>query len=154
MRRGDWQADGAGFSLEGLGPSAIIEAVEGMMPVAPEKIRSFTLLGASGSGKTSLAEGLLFTAGVTHRLGSVDQGSSHLDQDPEEIKRKISISGKIQSLDWQGYRLYFADTPGFADFWGEAIAPLTMLDAAVIVVDATIGVDIATQQLFQMAVAH
>src|SRR5215470_18872341 len=92
-----------------------------MSPVAPDKIRSFTLLGASGSGKTSLAEALLFTAEVTHRLGSVVEGNSHLDQDPEELKRKISLSSKLQRLDWQGSRLYLADTPGFADFLGEAI---------------------------------
>jgi len=124
------------------------------MALAPEKIRSFTLLGASGSGKTSLAEALLFTAGVTHRLGRVDEGSSVLDQDPEELKRKITLSSKVQSLDYQGYRLYFADCPGFPDFAAEAAAPLAMLDAAVIVVDATVGVDVATKQFFQAAVAQ
>ncbi|HEX5033098.1 MAG TPA: elongation factor G, partial [bacterium] len=90
-------------------------------------------------------------AGATHRLGSVDEGSSHLDQDPEEIKRRISLSSKLQSLDWDGHRLYLADTPGFPDFLGEAVAPLALLDAAVIVVDATIGVDVATRELFEQA---
>ena len=124
-----------------------------MSPREAEKIRSVTLLGASGSGKTSLAEALLFAAGATHRLGSVDEGSSHLDQDPEEIKRRISLSSKLQSLDWDGHRLYLADTPGFPDFLGEAVAPLALLDAAVIVVDATVGVDVATRELFEQALA-
>ncbi|MFO1464204.1 MAG: elongation factor G [bacterium] len=124
------------------------------MAHSPEKIRSFTLLGGSGVGKTSLAEALLFAAGVTHRLGKVDEGNSVLDQEPEELKRKISLSSKVQCLDWQGYRLHFADTPGFPDFSGEAVGPLAMLDAAVIVVDATVGVDVAAQQFFRLAVRH
>jgi len=121
------------------------------MAFEPEKIRSFTLLGASGTGKTSLAEALLFCSGATHRLGKVDEGSSCLDQDPEELKRKISLSAKVQCLDWQGHRLHFTDTPGFPDFFGEALAPLAVLDAAVLVVDATVGVDIATSHLFRQA---
>ena len=124
------------------------------MALAPEKIRSFTLLGASGVGKTSLAEALLFLSGASHRLGKVDDGSSLLDQDPEERQRKITLASKVQSLDFQGYRIYFADSPGFPDFAAEAAAPLAMLDAAVIVVDATVGVDIATQRFFQAAVAQ
>lgn len=124
------------------------------MALAPEKIRSFTLLGASGVGKTSLAESLLFRSGASHRLGKVDDATSLLDQDPEESRRKITLSSKVQSLDFQGYRIYFADSPGFPDFAAEAAAPLAMLDAVVIVVDATLGVDIATQRFFQAAVAQ
>src|SRR3990170_3696018 len=122
------------------------------MPQIPaDQIRSFTLLGASGSGKTSLAEALLFASGVTHRLGKVDDASSHLDTDPEEIKRKITLISKVQALEHQNHRIHFADTPGFADFIGEAVAPLAMLDAAIIVVDATLGVDVTTKQLFNLA---
>lgn len=122
-----------------------------MAAIEPDKIRSFSLLGASGSGKTSLAEALLFRAGATHRLGRVDDGSSNLDLDPEEIRRKISLFSKIQTVDWDGHRIHFADTPGFPDFVGEAIAPLAVLDAAVIVVDAVTGVDVHTKRLFQTA---
>lgn len=155
---GTWQgkASGAIFPWKRLGPGVILKA-KGDFPMSPreaEKIRSVTLLGASGAGKTSLAEALLFEAGATHRLGSVDEGSSHLDQDPEEIKRRISLSSKLQSLDWDGHRLYLADTPGFPDFLGEVLAPLASLDAAVIVVDATVGVDVATRELFEQALAY
>jgi len=116
-----------------------------------DKVRSFSLIGASGAGKTSLAEALLFKAQVIHRLGKVDDGSSQIENDPEELKRKITLVSKIQSLPWKEYRLHFADTPGFPDFIGEALAPLAVLDAAVVVVDATLGVDVATKQFYKKA---
>lgn len=117
-----------------------------------EKIRSFTLLGASGSGKTALAEALLYRAGVLHHLGQAD--TRILDTDPEEQKRKSSVVAKVQSLAWDKHRIHFADTPGLPDFFGEALAPLLALDTAVIVIDATQGVDVATQQEFKRAVQY
>ncbi len=125
-----------------------------MPALEPDKLRSFTLLGSSGSGKTSLAESLLFRAEVTRRLGKVDDGSSHLDSDPEELRRKISLFGKVQTLSWDGHRIHFSDTPGFPDFIGEAIAPLAVMDAAVLVIDATIGVDVHAKRLFNLALKH
>jgi elongation factor G len=122
--------------------------------VTAENIRSFTLLGASGSGKTSLAEALLYRAGVLHQLGRSENGGSFLDAEPEEANRAATILSKVQSLAWGKYRIYLADTPGFADFIGQAIAPLAVLDAAVIVIDGTGGVDVATKQLFDLARAH
>ena len=142
------------FDLRGeerLG-SAVPPLVGGL--VTAENIRSFTLLGASGSGKTSLAEALLYRAGVLHQLGRSENGGSFLDSEPEEANRAATVLAKVQSLAWGKYRVYLADTPGFADFIGQAIAPLAVLDAAVIVIDGTGGVDVATKQLFDLAKAH
>jgi elongation factor G len=117
----------------------------------PDKIRSFTLLGASGSGKTMLGEALLYHTGVIHHLSGTENGNRYLDTEPEEQKRQTTVFSKIQTIPWDQYTLHFADTPGVTDFIGEAIAPLAALDAAVIVVDATVGVDVATKQLFHLA---
>jgi len=122
-----------------------------MVESSADKVRSFTLLGASGSGKTSLAEALLFRAQAIHRLGKVDDGTSQLDSDPEEHKRKISLFSKVQSLSWKDYRLHLADTPGFPDFLGEVLAPLQVMDAAVLVIDATVGVDVSARLFFKEA---
>ena len=114
----------------------------------PEKVRSFTLLGGTGSGKSALAEALLYRAGVLHQA----EGGKVLDSEPEEQRRQSTVFSKIQSLTWDKHQLHFADSPGAADFAGAAIAPLVVMDAAVIVIDATLGVDVATRQLFELAV--
>ncbi|MGC4068057.1 MAG: GTP-binding protein [Polyangiaceae bacterium] len=116
---------------------------------AAENVRSFTLLGAPGSGKTALAEALLYRAKV---IGQ-PEGGKVLDTDPEEIKRRTTLSSKVQSIIWDGVDVTFVDTPGSSDFVGGAIASLYATDAAVIVIDATTGsVDVATRQYFDMAV--
>lgn len=125
-----------------------------MPELDPENLRSFTLLGAQGSGKTALAEALLYRAGVLHHLSQAQNGANQLDTDPEEQRRETTLYSKVQTLTWDKHTLHFADTPGFADFIGESIAPLAALDAAVIVVDATVGVDVATKQLFNLAVEY
>ena len=116
---------------------------------AAENVRSFTLLGAPGSGKTALAEALLFRAKVIPQ----PEGGKVLDTDPEEIKRRTTLSSKVQTVSWDGVDVTFVDTPGSSDFVGGAIAPLQATDVAVIVVDATTGaVDVSTRQFFDMAV--
>ncbi|MDX1386598.1 MAG: GTP-binding protein, partial [bacterium] len=121
------------------------------MAVEPELVRSFSILGATGSGKTALAEAILYRAGVLHQ---VSQGETRsLDTDPEEQKRGSTLVSKIQTVTWDKHRLHFADTPGLSDFIGEALAPLITFDAAVIVVDATTGVDVGTKQEFRKAEA-
>jgi elongation factor G len=116
----------------------------------PEKVRSFTLLGAPGSGKTALAEALLYRAKVLPQI----EGGKALDTEPEEIKRRSSVFAKIQSLVWDGHEVSFADTPGGVDFVGAAVAPLAVFDATVLVVDATVGVDVPTRQFYEMASAQ
>ncbi|MBQ9557935.1 MAG: elongation factor G, partial [Clostridia bacterium] len=101
-----------------------------------EKIRNVVFLGHGGKGKTSLIESMLYLAKVTERLGKVDDGNSNLDFDPEESRRKISISLSLASFDWKGTKINAIDTPGYFDFEGEAISGAAAADAAVIVLTA------------------
>jgi elongation factor G len=117
----------------------------------PEKIRNVALVGHGGSGKTSLAEALLFVAGVTTRQGSVEQGSAALDFEPEEHDRKISLGLAVATLDWEGYRINLIDTPGYADFSGDARAALRAADLALFVVSGVDGVEVQTEILWRAA---
>ncbi len=115
------------------------------------QIRNLALIGHSGCGKTSLAEALLFGAGTTSRLGKVDDGSSVLDFEPEEIKRKITISTAFHHYQWKKYTVYLADTPGDDNFLADTRAALHVADAAVVVVDAVDGVKVGTEKVWQTA---
>jgi elongation factor G len=119
--------------------------------VLPEKIRNVALVGHGGSGKTSLAEALLFITGATTRQGSVDQGTSLLDYDPEEQERKISLGLSVASVDWNGHRINLIDTPGYADFSGDARAALRAADLALFVISGVDGVEVQTEILWRVA---
>ncbi len=113
--------------------------------VAPDKIRNIAVVGHGGSGKTTLVESLLHAVGATSRLGKVDDGTSILDTDPEEHKRRITINVAIASFIADGVKFNLLDTPGFADFAGDQRAALRVADAAVVVVDASAGIQVGTQ---------
>jgi len=115
------------------------------------QIRNLVLIGHSGCGKTSLAEALLFGAGSTSRLGKVDDGSSVLDFEPEEIKRKITISTSFHHYQWKKHTVYLADTPGDDNFLADTRAALHVADAAVVVIDAVDGVKVGTEKVWQTA---
>jgi elongation factor G len=115
------------------------------------QIRNLVLIGHGGCGKTSLAEALLNGAGATSRLGKVDDGSSVLDYEPEEIKRKITISSAFHHYQWKKYTVYLADTPGDDNFLADTKAVLHVGDAAVVVVDAVDGVKVGTEKVWQTA---
>lgn len=119
--------------------------------MVPERIRNVALIGHGGSGKTSLAEALLFVAGVSNRLGSVDQGSSILDYEPEEVERKISLSLSVASFEWNGHQINLLDAPGYADFSGDARAALRAADLALFVVSAVDGVEVSTELMWKVA---
>ncbi len=117
-------------------------------------VRNLAFIGHSGCGKTSLAEALLFATGATNRLGKVDDGSSVLDYEPEEIKRKITISSAFHHYSYKKHTVYLADTPGDDNFLADTRAVLHVADAAVVVVDAVDGVKVGTEKVWQTATQH
>lgn len=117
----------------------------------PEKLRNFALVGHSGAGKTSLAEAMLFDAGVTTRLGRIEEGNTALDFEPEEIKRGASISTGFHQFEWKKHRLVLIDTPGDMNFFTDTKLCLQGADAALVVIDAVDGVKVQTEQAWELA---
>lgn len=116
-----------------------------------DKVRNVVLVGHGGAGKTSLAEAMLFMAGETKRLGTVDDGHSGLDYDPEEVKRKMTVNLSLAPLMHDGVKINVIDTPGFADFTGDAIAGMEAAEMALFVVDAVSGPQVQTERLWEIA---
>ncbi len=116
-----------------------------------EKIRNVVLVGHSGSGKTSLAEALLFAAGETTRQGRVEDGNTVTDFEPEEKTRRSSVSLAMAPFTWRGHRINLIDTPGVSDFTGEVRAALRVADLALFVVSAVDGVEVQTEQIWRLA---
>ncbi|HEX9077824.1 MAG TPA: GTP-binding protein, partial [Anaerolineae bacterium] len=116
-----------------------------------DKVRNIVLVGHSSSGKTSLAEALLFNTGAVTRLGKVDDNTSVSDFDPEEQRRKISINTSIVPCEWNGYKINLLDTPGYIDFAGEVKSALRVADCVIVVVDAVSGVEVGTELVWQYA---
>src|SRR5881409_2650048 len=121
------------------------------MTVEISKIRNVGVVGHGGVGKTTLVEAMLFAAGAVTRLGRVDDGSTTIDFDPDEIKRKISINTSVAYCDWKGHRINLVDTPGYGDFIADARAGLRVVEAAVVVVDAVAGVQVQTEKVWKFA---
>lgn len=110
------------------------------MSIALENQRTYALVGTGGCGKTSLAEMLLFQAGIINRLGAIEEGTTALDYEPEEIKRRGSIQPGFATFEWKGFRHNLIDIPGDSNFCGDMDWLLAAVDSAVIVVDAVDGV--------------
>ena len=122
-----------------------------MRKYTTDQLRNVALVAHGGAGKTSLAEAMLFCAGVTDRLGKVEAGTTLSDSDPDEIERQISIVSALLPCDWRGHKLNLLDTPGYADFMGEVIAGLHVADSVVLVVDGVSGIEVGTERSWQMA---
>ncbi len=111
-----------------------------------DKVRNVTFLGHGGSGKTTLTEALLFTTKVTKRMGSVEDGNTVSDFDKEEINRKSSIGTSIIPIEWHEHKYNFLDTPGYFDFVGDVFGALRVSGGAVIMLDASSGVEVGTEK--------
>src|SRR5438874_947850 len=121
------------------------------MAVDPGKIRNVAVVGHRGTGKTSLVEAMLFQAGATNRLGTVESGSTVSDWDEDEQRRQMSLAASICHLDWQERKINLVDTPGDAGFQGDAVAALRVVEGALIAVSAVMGVEVQTSRLWQRA---
>lgn len=124
-----------------------------MGKVTTNQIRNICLLGHGGSGKTSLAESMLFLAKASDRLGNVPDGNTVCDFEPEEIKRQFSISSAVANCTWKDCKINIIDTPGFFDFVGEVLTGLRVADSAIITVDAKSGIQVGTELAYERATA-
>ena len=117
----------------------------------PAQLRNVAVLGHRGSGKTSLVEAMLFAAGSTTRLGRVADGTTVCDFDEDEQRRGMSISAALCHLDWGGVKVNLLDTPGEPSFQGDTLAAMRAVDAALMVVNATAGVEVQTERYWNRA---
>src|SRR5262245_36661428 len=122
-----------------------------MTAIAPTDIRNVALLGHKGSGKTSLAEAMLFVAKSTQKLGKVDDKSSILDDTTEEKEHDCSLEASVSYVHWNGKKVNIVDTPGEGSFLAETRLALGAVDAAVILVSAKDGVQPITERVFSWA---
>ncbi len=125
-----------------------------MMAMTPTQIRNVALLGGPGAGKTSLADIFLWISGVVTRRGSVDQGNSVFDHEEEAKNRHHSVSLSIGHCTWNGYWINIVDTPGLLDFFGDAYAAVRVVEGAILVIDATVGVDAQVERSFRLIRRH
>ena len=122
-----------------------------MKQYSADRIRNVGLFAHGGAGKTSLAEALLFDTKATTRLGRVDEGNTVTDYDPDEIKRRISVSAALAPVEWRDTKINIIDAPGYADFIGDVKSALRVSDAAIILIDASAGVEVGTEQAWRLA---
>lgn len=110
------------------------------------KIRNLALVGHSGSGKTSVTEAMVFNTGVTNRLGRVEDGNTISDFDKEEIAKKVSIGLSVIPVEWKDTKINLIDSPGYFDFEGEVMGALRASEAALLVMDASAGIEVGAEK--------
>src|SRR5690348_11117987 len=115
------------------------------------EIRNVALVGHNDTGKTTLVSQLLFDAGATTRLGTIADGTTTTDFDPDEIDRKHSISASVAYIEWKNTKINLLDTPGFGIFVMEAKGALRVADSAAVVVSAVTGVEVTTERVWKFA---
>ncbi len=119
-----------------------------------KNIRNVALAGHGGSGKTSLAEALMYVSGGLDRMGKVADGSSVCDFDPDEIKRKISLNAALTYAEWKDVKVNIIDTPGQFDFVGEMIEGVRAAESVIIALPAKDGVQVGTIKAYNQAKAE
>lgn len=116
-----------------------------------DKIRTVAFVSHGGSGKTSMAEALIFDSGAATRIGKVDDGSSLLDFEEEEKAKKMSLFSAIAPIEWNGYKINIIDVPGFPDFFNEVIAAMRVAEGLIVPVSAIAGVEVQTELIWEEA---
>ena len=129
----------------------IFEMEGNMAAPATEHVRNIVLVGQDGAGKTSLAEAMLYVSGKTPRMGTTHDGKSFMDYDPEEIKRKFTISTSVAPIPYKDYKINVLDTSGHPDFIGDTLATMQAAEMALFVVDAVAGPQVMTTRLWREA---
>ncbi len=122
-----------------------------MKDYTSEFIRNVAVAGHGKTGKTSLLDACLYNSGAVKRIGKVDNGTSVLDYEAEETKRKMTIGDSLAVTEWKNHKLNFIDTPGYPDFVGEVMGAMVAADAALIIVAANAGVEVETEKAWALA---
>ncbi len=121
-----------------------------MKDYAADKIRNIAIIGHGSSGKTSLTSAFLFDAGMTTRFTKVEKGNTVTDYDPDEIERNISINSAVCHLEWNNHKVNIVDCPGYMNFLWDTRASLRAVDAGVVVVCGTAGIEVGTEKVWEM----
>lgn len=125
-----------------------------MKQYSADKIRNIAIVGHGGAGKTMLVEHLLYTAGATERVGSVDGGNTQSDFDPLEIRRKISLSASVVPLEWNDTKINLIDVPGYPDFIGDLHGVARVVESMIIVCEAKSDLDVGFELAWEVAEHH
>ncbi|HPN35031.1 MAG TPA: elongation factor G [bacterium] len=121
-----------------------------MKDFSPSDIRNICLVSHQSTGKSTVAEAMLFSAGITTRFGRVDDGTTVSDYRSDEIERKISISSALMTMDWKKNKINILDLPGRPDFIGEVLCGMRVSDLAVVLLDAYSGVEVGTETVVEI----
>lgn len=124
-----------------------------MKHYSADRIRNIGLFSHGGAGKTSLAEAMLHVSGATTRLGKVEDGNTVTDFDVDEVRRRMSISLALAPIEFEDSKINVIDVPGYADFLGEVQSALAVVDAAVILLDGSAGVEVGSEKAWALATA-
>lgn len=116
-----------------------------------ERIRNIALIGHGGAGKTSLAEAMLYKSGTIKRFGKVEEGNTAMDFEPEELKRRSSISSGFHQFSWKNFTVNLIDTPGDQNFFSDTKSSMQAADGAIVVIDAVDGVKVQTELAWEFA---